>query len=172
MQGSVRSSEWFVVGALSVLLSALVCVSQLQKQRKMILLSTLPAETVRLCSVKLSGAVQKPGIYEVSSGTRVRDVLRQGRIARYADIQGIDLDLPVDGFLEIAVPELEWISVRVEGAISNPGVFSLPKRARLCDLKAKIHYLSDADKTILRSRRLLQHGETVVILQQVGFTHR
>lgn len=113
--------------------------------------------------IVISGEVAHPGTFSALPGTRLGDLVKKSRPKRFADLTDIDLDSPVEKALELQIPLLSEISVRVEGAVAAPIELKLPPGSRICDLKPKIECEEDANPQFFKRRRLLKNGETVLV---------
>jgi hypothetical protein len=65
------------------------------------------------------------------------------------------------------IPELEFISVRIDGAVVNPLDMQLPRGTRLFELRGKIQLTKEADERFMKRRRLLKNGEIIHVPKNV-----
>lgn len=163
MQNSIKSSEWIFVISFIAILTSLVCIARLHEHRKKSQLKVMAGLARPPLEVTVSGAVQKPGVYLVLSGARLREAVKKSRPKRFADLSAMDLDQPVKVSMSIHIPELKVVRVRVEGAVKNSVDLALPIGTRLCDLRLKIELSEDADLKFLKRRRFLRDQEIISI---------
>jgi hypothetical protein len=114
-------------------------------------------------SVKIEGAVYKPGIYSVLPGTSLRKVIKKSRPKNSADLESIDLDQRIEGPLDLLLKEKEKIIVWVISEGKDPEALELPVGARFSDLKSKINPDLKIDPDLLKKKRQLRHGEEVFL---------
>ncbi len=120
-------------------------------------------EVIHPVEIIISGEVAHPGAFSALPGTRIGDLVKKSRPKRFADLKGIDLDSPVEKALELVIPRLSEISVRIEGAVAVPIELKLPAGSRICDLKPKIECDGNANLQFFKKRRLLKNGEIVYV---------
>jgi len=163
LKKSLESSEWILSASLVVILASLFIISRCHEHRKKSQLIALSDAVEHPVNIVISGEVFRPGVYPALPGTRIGDLIKKSRPKRFADLRAIELDRPIDKPLDIAIPLLSEISIRIEGAVIEPLDLKMPPGSRICDLKSKIQCERDADLHYLKRRRLLKDGETVVI---------
>lgn len=103
-------------------------------------------ESSGLYFVDIKGMVHYPGVYQVSSGMRISDVVEMaGGILTEADVSGINLSKNVYDQMVIFIPEKteEVLSsqtseyyVDVKGNVAVPGVYPVPKGTRIYEVIA------------------------------------
>ncbi len=137
-----------------------------------------PVQSDHPISIEISGAVARPGVYTVPSGTPLQKALRRSRPYKQADLAlsriadpaaywtdpqgGVYLDNSC--CVEVVAPaEFEII---LAGAVVTPGPFRVVAGARVRDLKKQIVLTSEADITFFRRTRLLRPGETLLVPQK------
>ncbi len=128
--------------------------------------------------VEIKGEVLYPGIYEVSEGLRVGDIIRiAGGLKPSADISKINQAAKVIDEMVIYVPietitttettvdsSLVRIIVEIKGAVMYPGVYTMYKNQRVYELIEEAGgFLDTADNSTLDLARILSDGETVII---------
>jgi hypothetical protein len=126
-------------------------------------------------SVEISGAVAKPGIYTVPSGTPLQKALRRSRPYKQVDLALSQITDPVAYWtdpqgcvylensccVEVVAPaEFEII---LAGAVLVSGPFRVVAGARIRDLKNQIALTPAADRAFFRRTRLLRPGEILLI---------
>lgn len=159
MEKSLRSSEWFLVGSLLLVMASLVLVAKVNAHRASAVVLAQVPEVV----VAIDGAVAKPGEYAVRKGSRIEEIVRKARPKPYANLKKLGVDERVEGPLSLHIEELSEIVVSVNGAVKEPMQLVLPAGSRLCDLRSKISLTTEADKSFFRRRRLLKDGEKIEI---------
>jgi hypothetical protein len=159
----LEASEWILSFSLVLILASLLAISRFHEHRKKNQLTACAETFVPPVDIAISGEVTHPGIFSAVPGTKIADTIKKSRPKCFADLRGIDLERPVEEPLELVIPRLSEIMIRIDGAIATPIELILPVGSRICDLKAKIEYAPDADLRFFRKRRLLKNGETIVI---------
>jgi len=113
--------------------------------------------------ITISGEVTHPGTFPALPGSRIGDLIKKSRPKRFADLSGIDHDSQVEKTLELKIPKMFEISIRVVGAVEAPQELKVLPGSRICDLKSKIHCAPNADLRFFKQRRLLKNGEMIFI---------
>lgn len=160
---SLQSSEWLLVGSLLAILASLVLVAKINLYLASETLSNFHLEPEKLIDVTISGAVLKPGVYQVSQGTLLENALKKARPKKNACLKKIDGKQMVETPLDVVLEELSEIVVSVEGAVEETAEVRLEPGARICDLKSKIRLTEEADRRFLKRRRILKDGEKITI---------
>lgn len=125
--------------------------------------------------VEVRGAVQAPGLYEVSSDLRVGDVIMiAGGLKDNADLASINqaeritdamiIDVPSQSQSWTTLPpaELVRIVVEIKGEVKYPGIYTLYKNARVYDLVDKAGGLTqNADISGIDMAKTLYDGDTI-----------
>ena len=163
MSKNLQSSEWIFVSAILILLATLIAISRLHEHRRALQIKLFTSKEEAPIHVSVEGAVLKPGCYEVTSGTLLKEVLRKSRPKRFANLREIDPEEVLKGDRFIQIEELTSIRVRVEGEVFSPIDLELPVGSRVSDLKVKIECTSHADRGFLKNRRLLKDGEIIEV---------
>lgn len=141
---------------------SLVIISKINAYRASSLLSDQEFYQ-ELVTVTVSGAVVKPGDYQVPAGTTVREVLKKARPKPNANVQAFTLGALIDSSIHLNVAALTEISVRVQGEVVAPQKLTLPAESRISDLKEKVLLTQNADKSYFRRRKRLKNGEIIVV---------
>lgn len=156
---ALRSSELFFVLGFLAILCTLVVLAKIQAYRVQdgLVVSVLPPIEVRI-----SGAVAHPGVFIVASGSPLKEILIKAKPQRYANLAALDLDSPVYSACELVILPLAEILVYVEGGCEAEAL-KMPVGARVSDLKKRVKLHPQADLAVFKSKRLLQHEETIKI---------
>lgn len=165
MNKSLRSSEWFLAASLLFIMASLAAIAKINSGKAFSHIEAYEAEQPKTAMVSIQGAVAKPGIYQIELGSSLIESARKAKPSRFADLQNLALEKAVDGTLVLNIQKLAEIEITISGSVLNPGPIKLPAGSRLCDLKSKIQTSDQADRTFLKSRRLLKNGEKVEIPQ-------
>lgn len=127
--------------------------------------------------VNVKGEIKFPGMYEVPSDLRVGDLIAiAGGVTDQANLSTINLAGRLEDEMEINIPrkviitystqkpKIDTLTVEIEGAIKNPGIYTLSENAIVEDLIDTAGGLLDnADTTDLERARTLVDGEKIVI---------
>jgi competence protein ComEA len=129
--------------------------------------------------VDLHGAVLRPGVYRVRSGTRIGEVIAlAGGTISGADLSQINQAQTVRDEMVIVVPwflsvpddpsedsdPVATICVDVKGAVLHPGMVFLPEGARIDDaVKAAGGMTAEADSSSLNLAARLTDGQIVFV---------
>ncbi len=160
---SLQSSEWLLVGSLLAILASLVLVAKINLYLSSETLSNFHLEPEKLIEISISGAVHKPGIYQISQGMPLEKALKKARPKKNACLKKLDLEQKVETPLQVVLEELSEIVVTIEGAVEEAVELRLEPGARICDLKSKIRLTEEADRRFFKRRRILKDGEKITI---------
>jgi len=160
---SLETSEWLLAVSLILILASLFTISHLHKGRKQSQWTHYFVRATEPFDITITGEVLHPGTFTALPGTRLGDLVKKSRPKRFANLRSLDLDRPIESSMEIVIAKLNEISIRVEGAVSEPVDLKLPTGSRIYDLKSKIQCSKDADPKFFKQRRLLKDKETLII---------
>lgn len=77
--------------------------------------SGMDAEELKVCIVHICGAVQNPGVYTLTAGSRIWDaVLMAGGLAEDASESSVNLAAPVSDGMQIAIPTKEEAAALID----------------------------------------------------------
>nr|WP_166154567.1 hypothetical protein [Neochlamydia sp. AcF84]NGY94419.1 hypothetical protein [Neochlamydia sp. AcF84] len=118
----------------------------------------------RLQTVRVEGAVELPGLYNVEKTATLANVLEQAKVLLEADLGKISLNKKVKNSQLIKVPYKEYITVKVEGAARKTGPLTILKGTLMEELIKLIEPLEKADVGRLKRKRKLKDGEIIKVL--------
>ncbi len=148
MEKTLKRSEWIFVGAFLVSLISIILISKINAHKAC---AYLPEkEYCRKVSVKIDGAVKKPGVYIVMSGTPLFTILKRAKPLPNADIKNFPIEQVAEEAIEIHVGALEEITIYIEGV----GERVVKAGTRRCDLKG-------TDGKAFRGKKELRDGEKI-----------
>lgn len=155
-------SGWILAVSLLIFIGALVLIAKVNvyKASAAIASTTLLPEEIL---VTIDGAVRKPGPYMIRAGTTIEQALRKAKPTPEADLKGLSLKAIIENPLHISVAELKEIRVTVSGAIAEPVALVLPPKSRISDLKSKVIFTDETEKTFFRRRKLLKNGDHIEV---------
>ena len=163
LKKSLQTSEWVLSASLVILLISFLAVTKFHEHRKYSQCKVPAAKLENTLDVSIVGEVSKPGVYRALLGSRLGDLVKKSKPKRFADLQMIDLDSPVEKSLNIEIAQLKELSVRIEGAVLEPIELKVAPGSRVCDLKSKIQCSENADLKYFKRRRLLKNGELILV---------
>ena len=154
--------EWTLLSVFFLIIASFVFISKVNASRAVDAIGQIDEEP-RQILVMIDGAVKKPGQYWVSEGTLVESVLRKSRPSPYADLKLQPLKEIVTNPLHLTVAELKEVKVSVSGAVLESLELVMPVGSRISDLKSKITFTSETDKSFFRRRKLLKDGDKIEV---------
>lgn len=163
MKKNLTSSEWFLAASLLAIMASLVAIAKINSSKAIAHVQIAEAEKTELIPVSVYGAVAKPGAFLIEKGTPLAEAVHKAKPTRFADLKNVPLDQIIDNSLTVHIEELAEIEIHISGAIAIPGFLRLPTGTRVCDLKSKIEFAEGADRSVLKSRRILKEGERIEI---------
>jgi protein involved in polysaccharide export with SLBB domain len=162
MKYSLRPTGWALLVSLLLFLSSLVLIAKVNAYRAFPAIAAVEFQQEEIL-VTIDGAVKKPGQYTVYAGSTVGQLVRKAKPTGDANLQALPLKEILDGPRHIVVEELKEIRVFVEGAIAEPVEVVLPPKSRISDLKSKVNFTDETEKTFFRRRKLLKNGDKIVV---------
>jgi hypothetical protein len=161
---SLKFSEWLLVISFLILFATLFLFSKLHQHYRLSdpALQNFPPTVI--VELTVEGAVLKPGVYSVESGTPLGAALKKAKPDRSADLALFDLMRPIVSSETITVPVFERLTIHIEVA---PGTFvpiQMPLKSRTSDLKKKLIELGLEVPSSLKGKRFLKNQE--IFLQE------
>ena len=163
MKKNLEFTEWVLSFCIVIALSSFLIIARLQEQKKNVQLEELLKGKKEIFQIAVSGEVLRPGVFSCQAGTRLGDIVKKCRPKRFADLDGVGLDRPVESSLIIDIPKLQALSVRVVGAVAEEVELEMPPGSRISDLKSKVACKKEADLKFFRRKRLLKQRETIEV---------
>lgn len=126
--------------------------------------SPLAEMPVALLEIKVEGAVVKPGVYRMPLSASLKDVLDQAELLPSADQSKLKWNRKLRHEQTIRIPERTWITIYIEGAVTQPGSLQILSGTRGQELADQLDVLPEADlKALRKKRQFLQQGDTITI---------
>lgn len=133
---------------------------------------TIPAEFTRdvkkensldeQIQVKVIGEVQKPGLYEISSTSTLKNLLDLVQPLPTADLSQLKWRRKLRNGQTIRVLKGNPITIRVTGAVQEPCSLEILSGTRVCELADRIAFTSESDvKAFTQKKRYLHDGDEV-----------
>lgn len=114
--------------------------------------------------VTIKGAVSKAGEYELKKGLLVKDLLALAGPLPDADLSKLKLEARLRDHQLVKIPQEQWITVHLKGAVVNPGTLKVKLGTALKDLPTLTELLPEANKEKLYKKRRLKDGEVVEVV--------
>ena len=162
MKESLSSSEWTLLALFFVFIASLIGIAKVNVYRAQDRIGKIANEKTEVI-ITISGAVKKPGDYLVPVGITLEKALKKSRPTPYADLKGVPIKKIIESPLCVNIEELKEVRVGVSGAVLEVVEVVMPVGSRICDLKSKIDFTNDTDKSYFRSRKLLRDGDKIVV---------
>ena len=157
----MQKTEWIFLTAILMLISTFYFISKQTSYRHLNHIET--PKPISKIQVEITGCVRREGTFEVPQGTLLCEILRKAGLKPLSDTSTIDLDQPIDTSLQIHIPELQQIEVRVEGCVAKKVLLNLPIGSRICDLKEIVLTTPEADLAFFKRKRRLKNHEVVCV---------
>lgn len=155
--------EWMAVVAIIIFLGTLtICIVLApQQETGQVMMAEPHFIADQKVEVIIQGAVEHPGVYTLTRGMLVSDLLEQAIPLAEADVKRVKLDKKLRTGQVIKVPEIKMITIQLTGAVQPPHSLRVPKGTRVQDLLEKVKFQEEADLSKLRKKRLLKDGEII-----------
>ncbi len=134
-----------------------------------IVIPKLETKTENLINVEIKGEVNNPGVYVLSEGTIVMDLIdKAGGLTEEANTRNVSLVELLTGNQVIEIPtkdeEVNEIAVDIKGEITNPGVYYFTDIIRLIDVINKAGGLTkDASYQEINLSEVINDEELIII---------
>ncbi|MCE2983634.1 MAG: SLBB domain-containing protein [Parachlamydia sp.] len=158
--------EWLIV-ALLILAFGLLTITTLIQNHRIPSTTQMIDISFDLVEVTVQGAVEKPGVYELNKGRKIKDLWLLCGPLPEADLKGFKPNSYLRDGQTLKVPAKEMITIYLKGAVSKETSLQVEKGTRLYELKDKIEFLPQADfEKMKNSRRLLKDQELIFVIFQ------
>lgn len=155
MDKELRTHEWLTIILFSFLLILVGTISYIKNP-------PAPIQIDHNVQVNVVGAVNTPTTLTVPAGTSIKEVLSKVELKPGADISKIKTTKKLYIDQKIHIPSSD-ISINIQGAVSNPGLITVPKGTRFNQLNRHIKYSESADSDKMNKKRVIKDGETIKI---------
>lgn len=156
--------EWIVLSLLIGCVAMICATSLCRGYYTNLLLEKAPIEVLskEIC-IEISGGIKRPGSYRVERGCTLRKLLKKARLKRQANLDGLELNVPLENSCKVLVPVREYFEIFVSGEVLISGRYRIPVNTRFFELKKILPLKKNADPKIWKSKRLLKHLEIIEI---------
>ncbi len=117
--------------------------------------------------VVIEGAVTHPGVYKLTRGAKLQELLEKAKPLELADIKKLKVNKVLRTGQVIKVPQIKTITISIKGAVKSAGTITLAKGTRVSDLIEKLEFIDGADISKLKKKRLLKDGEEIHVPQRM-----
>ena len=157
--------EWLAIVTIVVLFLFIVFISQIYKGKDLSEISE-SSSIITQVNITIEGAVEHPGSYSFPRGITLSKVFEQIVLKEDADIKGLKLKSKILNDQKIVVKKMPSITVYVEGAVKNKGIYSVPKNTTIKKLLQIVTPEENADLKLLGplGRKLV--SEEVIKVQE------
>lgn len=165
---SLMVHEWLAIATLIGMLGMLTILS-VKGNQPTLSQTTENFQTAATLSVAVTGAVEKPGSYQLPKDALIHDLIIQAKPLPNANLKKINPNKMLKNGQTIHIPQIEEITIYLEGAVKRQGPYQVPKGTRLSDLPMFIEYEPDANLKSLNKKRRLKDNELIRIESQSSF---
>lgn len=115
-------------------------------------------------SVRVVGAVKEETLLTLPFGATIADVVAKVRLTSEAARDKLVMRLPLKEKDIVVIPSKGVVTIYLQGAVVNQGVYHLPEGATYRQLVEKPIFLESADlRSFKRRKRLLKEGEVILV---------
>lgn len=124
-----------------------------------------PEIKATVLQVKVEGQVAKPGLYSLPPNTSLKELVKLVEPLPSADLSQLRWRCRLRDGQTIHIPERQWITIQVTGAVQESGPLKILSGTRWCELTAEqLQVSSNADmKSLRRKRRFLKEGDLIEV---------
>lgn len=151
--------EWAAIVALIAFILCLTFYTQLRSSNSKIV-TTHSTSTIE---VHIEGAVRNPGWYEVQRGTVVETLIAKAELLPNAQCQKKIMRRVLEPNETIFIPKAKDISIKITGAVDNPGWITVKEGTRICDLKELVKLKEKAKVSVLSKKSRVRPSEEIFI---------
>lgn len=155
--------EWLIVSLLIISLLLLSFVTLFWKKDSPPVTQEQIELTNERIEVTVQGAVERPGMYELNKGCRLKELWKLCFPFSEADLRRFKPNSLLRDGQTIKVPLKEYIIVHLTGAVASTGPLRVLKGTALKELKHLSEFLPEADLEKLDKSRRLKDQETIHI---------
>lgn len=160
---SLKVHEWLAITIVIAMLASLALITKVNGSRVASQLQSNPIKTHHDFDILVKGAVDFPGIYHLHSEMQMKDILVLAGVKEGADLRRYNMEAWVKKGRVVHVPNRQFITVFVEGAVNGPTTIKLPKGSKVNELLNVVALTDDADVETLQKKRLLKDNEVISI---------
>lgn len=113
--------------------------------------------------VSISGAVKRPGIYQLAAGAHLAELLALAEVDEQADMRRFSAKRVLRHNQSIHIRTKPMITIYLSGAVVNAGEVRVPQGTRLSDLKQQGLLLPQADAKVVANKRYLRDQQKIYI---------
>lgn len=110
----ISDREWAVVAVVVFLLISQVVYSYIKVFQAGLLNKNFYIPAAKKCKVEITGAVKKPGVYDVHPGFKLQKILKKAGLEKCADTRGFLEDAVIVDDVAIHVPKLENLVIYIQ----------------------------------------------------------
>lgn len=121
-------------------------------------------EKSELISIQVVGAVKREVLLTLPFGSSIADIIAKVELTSEAARDKLIMRQVLKEKDIVVIPSKGVVTVYLQGAVVNQGVYQLPEGATYKELIHKPIFLDSADlRSLKRRKRLLKEGEVVVV---------
>jgi SLBB domain len=113
--------------------------------------------------VKVEGAVQNPGFYQMRKGNKIKDILQKVTLSPEADLRKVKTEMKLRNGQIVKIPHKSMFTIFLKGAVESPGPLLVEKETKLEDLMHLIRFQDQANLSKLKRKRRLKDKEIIYI---------
>ncbi len=155
------SHEWLTISGFTLALLLFVALSWQHENSE----PKLAREAHHLVSptitINIQGAVENPGIYHLPRGSTIKVALKKAKLSKEALTDKIKFHRKLKGGEVIQIPQKEYITINLTGAIEPPTAFTLLKGTKSEELWKQVKFKKNANIKKLPKKRKLLKNQTI-----------
>ncbi len=163
MHSKLPLHEWVIIVLLIVTLASIAGVALIRHPSSPPITEEEHELLNKNVVVDITGAVEKPGVYELPKGSLYKDLLSKAIPQPHADLRKIKMQALLKDGQFIHIPSEIWITIYIEGAVLNPGPKEVLAGTTLSELSEELAYSDQADRQKIQKKRKVKEGEVIRI---------
>lgn len=116
-----------------------------------------------IISVTISGAVKKPGPYDLKKGTLLKELLERAQPLPEANLERLKMNSKLRDGQVVKIAGQKWITIHLEGAVEQQGPMQVKLGTQLQDLPELVTFAPEADLSKLQKKRRLKDEEVIIV---------
>lgn len=160
---SLPAHEWvavLIILSVMVLFISVISLRKIELEETHLLTFKLLNQEIE---IYLQGAVTSPGRMIVKKGVTLEQILKSDILTDFADLSLLNIKKKLRSGEHIVIPEIQYVTVFVTGAVEMPVFMTLPKNIKINDLLPFLKLNNEANLKRLPKNHCFVEGDRITI---------